>query len=145
MARTMHQFLEFVINHWTLWAALLVVLLLVINNELSGAVGGVAMLNPQQVTDLINHQNAVVLDIRPEDDFSTGHITGALHYPADKLETEQEKLEKKYKSKPLVIICQNGNDSAKLAGQLLKQSSKQVFALKGGISGWVDASLPLVK
>ena len=140
----MHHFIEFVINHWMLWSVLGLVTIAIAYLELSSLAGGVPQMTPQEVTSLINKNNAVVVDLRTEEEFKQGHITGAIHCPSDAIQANSKKLEK-YKNKPLVLICQNGSCSSQIAHDLLGGSYSQVVTLKGGINSWSAASMPLIK
>lgn len=52
---------------------------------------------------------------------------------------ENEKL------KPVLLVCHNGQLSAKIAKQLVKKGYKQTYYLHNGIKAWVDAFLPTKK
>ena len=72
------QLIEFVTNHWPLFLALVVVLALLAYNL---AVGGKGSVDPAGATDLINHRDAVVIDVRPAADYAKGHIIDAQNIP----------------------------------------------------------------
>jgi len=61
--------------------ALVVVLTLLIQNLIGGG-GGRDAVDPVRATELINHENAVVVDVRPMADFDQGHIIGAINIRA---------------------------------------------------------------
>ena len=48
-----------------------------------------------------NHQGALVLDLRPTEEFAAGHITGARQLLRDQIDKAGETL-KKYREKPVV-------------------------------------------
>lgn len=135
------QLTEFVGNHYLLSLAFLVVLTLLIVTE--GRKAGRA-LSTQQATNLINRENAIVLDLRPKKDFSAGHIIDAINIPFDSLTKRMSELDK-YKGKPLLLICANGQHSGPCAKQLKAAGHDNVSRLNGGISSWRADSLPLVK
>lgn len=93
---------------------------------------------------LINRRDAVVIDVRDTGDYASGHITGARHIPEGQLADRVKELEK-FKARPIVVCCRTGTRAPAVAGTLRKQGFAEVFALRGGIAGWQQASLPLEK
>lgn len=124
-------------------AALVIVLILLMIVEFIRQKQGAQRLSPQMATQMINHQNALVLDIRPSEAFTTGHIVGSISLPLTELEQKLKKIEK-FKSQPIVITCAGGLESPRAAAILTKHGF-QVSLLAGGIRGWKEAELPLVK
>lgn len=100
-------------------------------------------LPPLQATQLMNHQNGVVVDLRSPEEYGKGHIIDAYSIPTANLRESTKKLEK-FKSKPMIFVCNTGMESQKVAAQLLKQGYN-AFSLAGGVKGWVEANMPLVK
>jgi rhodanese-related sulfurtransferase len=105
--------------------------------------GGVPSLSPAEAVTLINRNNALVLDVRDEAEFTSGHIADAMHIPVADLESRLAEL-KKYKSKPVLVNCQRGARSAKACEILRKAEFTQVHNLHGGLDAWQQAKLPLV-
>ena len=138
----MGQVGQFIINHWELWLALVVVLLLIFINEFLAQKKRAKELSPQAAVNLINHDNAVIIDLRDSDSFRKGHIIDAIQATAD--DFEQQKMDK-YKTKTLLLVCARGLQSAALATKLREQGFSQPMVLAGGIAAWQAADLPLIK
>jgi rhodanese-related sulfurtransferase len=137
----MAQFLEFVGNHWILagtWVGLLVALIVYWNKT------GAQSVSAQQAVMLINRAEGVVLDIREKKEFDAGHIVDAVHIPATKVSASLGQLEK-FKSKPLVVVCRMGQQSAEVCKTLKAAGFSQVVRLSGGMSEWRAQNLPLVQ
>ena len=108
-----------------------------------GARGG-KKISAQQTTNLINKQEAVVLDVRPANEFSNGHLPNAINIPIKDFNNRVKEL-KKHQSSPIIIICKSGQ-SAGTAGQILnKEGFEEIYRLKGGMFEWQSANLPMVK
>ena len=107
-----------------------------------GAAG--ASLTTLQATLLINQQNALVLDVREGAEYEKGHMLNARNIALGELESRAAEIEK-YKAKPLIVVCDDGNRSGRAATALRKQGFEQVFTLSGGIGAWRQAGLPLEK
>ncbi|MEP3349535.1 MAG: rhodanese-like domain-containing protein [Marinomonas sp.] len=136
----MNQLIEFSLNHWEMVAVFLAILATVIFVE---SKNGAQALSPSAATNLMNTDNAVMVDTRPAKEFSTGHITGAINIPAAKVKESLNLLEK-HKEVPIIIVCKSGMTSGATAKDLKKEGFK-VFKLQGGIAEWQSSNLPLVK
>lgn len=138
----MDQIGQFISNHWELWLALIVILLFIFINELLSQKKRAKELSPAAVVELINHSDAVVIDLRDQETFRSGHITDAICASAD--DFQKSKMDK-YKTKPLVLVCARGLQSSALASKLRTQGFTQPMVLSGGLTAWQAASLPLIK
>lgn len=139
----MQDILFFLHQHTALSAILIIVLVLLITLEYIKLKQNAKSISPALATQMINHQNAVVLDIRNVEAFSTGHIVNAVSIPLAELENKLKKLEP-CKSQPIVIICATGQESPRAAA-LLTQQGFNTFILANGINGWKAAEMPLIK
>ncbi|MBK1722092.1 rhodanese-like domain-containing protein [Thiocystis violacea] len=135
------QVVEFVGNHWFLFIALVVILGLLAYNLIVGSKGSVG---PLQATEMVNHRDAVVIDVRPAADYAKGHIINALNIPMNGFKNQMASLNK-YKGKPIVINCRSGAQSSVACGQLRKAGFEEVYNLQGGIMAWEAANLPLTR
>lgn len=140
----MEQILQFITNHWILWLIFIGLIGVILFEEIRGRVRGVAQLQPQELTLLINREQANIIDVRDSNAFLKGHIIGSINIPHTQLESSQDKLEP-YKDKTLVIVCAAGQ-TAPIEGAKLKQKGfADVYFLSGGISAWQNAGLPLTR
>ncbi|HEY6241821.1 MAG TPA: rhodanese-like domain-containing protein [Burkholderiales bacterium] len=101
-----------------------------------------ASVSTLQATLLINQQNALVLDVRDAGEYGKGHVLNARNIALGELEARATEIDK-YKSKPVIVVCETGNRSGKAVAILRKQGFGQVFALGGGVGAWRQAGLPL--
>lgn len=93
---------------------------------------------------LMNHKNALVLDVREQSEYDTGHILSSKHIPLGKLYERLGELEK-YRERPIVVVCRSGQRSALACALLGKKGFAQALNLNGGVMAWQKASLPLEK
>lgn len=93
---------------------------------------------------LINHKNALVLDVREEDEYKLGHILNSRQVPLGKLNERIGELEK-YREQPILVVCRTGNRSGVACATLGKQGFAQVYNLSGGVMAWQKSNLPLEK
>ncbi|MCE5181291.1 MAG: rhodanese-like domain-containing protein [Betaproteobacteria bacterium] len=106
-------------------------------------VSGVKDVGTMEATQLINHQNAVVLDVREDSEFYAGHIPHSVHVPLGQLAKHPEM--EKYKDRPIIAICRSGMRSGHACSVLRKNGFEQVYNLSGGIAAWQQANMPMEK
>jgi rhodanese-related sulfurtransferase len=138
----MEQFVEFVGNHLFLFFALALVLFLLAQNLMAAA--DKSAVKPEAATALINHEDAVIVDVRPMNDFSTGHIINAINIPSNSLKSQIGQLDK-YKDRPIIMACRSGAQSSAACKQLRKNGFEKVYNLQGGMMAWQSANLPVSK
>jgi len=138
----MDRLLEFAGNHTLLVFALVTSLLLVVFTELRRKATGMMAVQPTDAVKLINN-DAMVLDMRSAESFSRGHIVGARNVPMDELDGHLDKLAR-FKSKPVVAVCDAGITSSKAVNTLRNSGFESVYNLKGGMNAWGQAGLPVV-
>lgn len=141
--KTMQDILIFLQHHWALVIPLVVILVLLMVIELIKQKQSAARVSCTQLTQLINHENATVIDIRSATLFAEGHVIGAQSIPSTEIEEKIKKLEK-LQPRPIILTCQLGHDSPKVAALLIKQGL-DARILAGGIRAWREAGMPLVK
>lgn len=137
----MLQIIEFISSHWLLSGAFLTTLILLINNEMKR---GGPSINCQELVHLMNHKQAVVVDLRKPKEFASGHIQGAINIPYNSLTDQMSQLEQ-HKEKPLVLTCGIGQHSGSVGAQLRKAGFANISRLAGGISNWQSSNMPVVK
>lgn len=140
----MAQLLEFIGNHGMMVGAFIAVLAMLIWNLLSDVISGIESVPPLQAVSLINHDNALILDVRETNEFESGHIINALHISIGSLGNNLAKLDK-YRQQPIVVGCASGNRSSHACRILKKNGFEKVYNLKGGMLAWQSAGLPTAK
>ena len=136
------QLVEFISNHPLLVMALVAILVMLIGGELRQRLSGVSEVGPVEATRMLNHDNAVMIDMREDKEYREGHIVNAIHLPASKQDNYTGKLEK-YRQQPLIVYCRSGQRSTTVCRKLRKQGFEAVYNLKGGVLAWQKAELPL--
>lgn len=78
-----------------------------------------------------------VLDVRQPEEFSQGHIQGAILMPLGTLASSYTKLPKTGK---LVVYCRSGHRSAQAVQFLLQNGYASAVSLNGGFTAWTAAN-----
>ena len=137
----MELFFQFVSHQWHLFGllALLLTGLAYYESRKAGP-----QVSPQQLSLLINNEDAVIVDVRPAKEYKTGHIVDAVNIPYSQLSEQAGQLEK-HKDRPLVLVCKMGQHAGGMAKQLKAKGFEPVYRLRGGMMEWTSAQMPTVK
>jgi len=135
--------MEFIIKNWALVLIAFVSGGMLVWPLVRKGAGGPSV-NTLQATQLMNREDALVIDLRPAADFAKGHILGAKNLPLAELEKRAGELDK-HKAKPLILHCADGNRAASGAALLRKNGFASVVNLAGGFAAWQQAGLPVEK
>ena len=140
----MSQYLEFITNHWDLFIALPIIIAMLVHNLLGARLRGYHDVEASDAVRIINHDDALVLDVREEKEFAEGHILDSLHIPLGKLRERLGELAPS-RERSIIVSCRSGHRSATACAQLRKEGFTTVYNLKGGVLAWQKAGLPLRK
>jgi rhodanese-related sulfurtransferase len=140
----MQQFIEFSLQHWELWLVFFVILILLLTFELHAKLTGTLPLSVQEAIFKINREDAIFLDVRDTLSFKKGHIAESINIPFSELKVRLSELDS-YRERPIIINYSQGQSHHKI-GRLLKNAGfAKCFHLKGGITSWQNAALPIIK
>ena len=95
-------------------------------------------------TQLINREDALVVDVRDPGEYGAGHILGAKNWPLDRLDERGGEVARR-KDKPVIVYCDTGERAPKAAAALRKLGFTRVVNLSGGLPAWQQAGLPVEK
>ncbi len=135
--------MKFVIDNIFLVAVAVVSGAMLIWPMLRRGAGGPSV-NTVEATQLINRQDALLLDVREQNEYAQAHILNARGVPLSQLESRLADYEK-FKEKPIIVYCASGNRSSTAATLLRKRGFTNVVNLTGGFTAWQQAGLPVQK
>ena len=96
---------------------------------------------PQEAKNLIeSRKDMLLIDVRGQDELSEGYIEGSTLMP---LWAIIKGTQRPPQDKPILLICAVGGRSLALGQLMSKNGWNEVYNLKGGISAWKEAELPL--
>lgn len=105
--------------------------------------GTMGRVMPQQVPTVPASEvpeEAVVLDVREDDEWVAGHIDGATHIPMGEVPARLEELPE---ADPLYVTCRGGGRSARVAAWL-NANGYDAVNVGGGMGEWEAAGRPMV-
>ncbi len=140
----MEQYLEFASRHVFLVGGFVIVAVLLAYSYIAPRFRPWKTISPLDATQLINREDALVLDVREDNEYQQGHIVNSLHIPLSLIDKRMGELEK-HRSRPIIVGCRTGSRSGHVCGMLSKNGFEKVFNLGGGIMAWEGANLPLSK
>ena len=79
----------------------------IVVNELRTLTRKWKSVSPAQLTDLVNREDALVIDLRGQGEFEKGHILGARHVLPSQLDPSNKLLAKAVE-RPVVLVCAAG-------------------------------------
>ena len=88
------------------------------------------------VSQLEADKNAVILDVRTEDEYNDGIIPNAINVDIHKGQEFIDGLEALDKSKNYYVYCRSGARSAKACEVMENLGFENAFNLQGGILNW---------
>ncbi len=125
-------------NLFLLVIALTAGAMLFVNSARKG--GGASAVGATDAVRLMNHEHAILVDIRSREQFQAGSIPQARHIARADLEAQAGTLPK---DKPVILVCDTGHQSVAAAGKLRKLGVTRAVSLQGGLRGWSQAGLPV--
>ncbi len=94
--------------------------------------------------------DALILDVREDHEWASGHIPGAVHVPLGQLDFQADpegprpNTELTTRSDKLIVAqCHTGQRSILAADLLQKMGYRNVVSMKAGIAGWARQGYPI--
>ena len=94
-----------------------------------------------EVAVALAQPNAILIDVREEDEWRDGHAKGAVHLSRGTIEFKIQDHAPDL-STPIVLCCGRGRRSALVADNLQKMGYNNVLTVAGGFEAWQNAGLP---
>ena len=86
-------------------------------------------------------QGDLIIDVREQHEWESGHATGATHHPKSQITTLKDTF--KNNNQTLILMCQRGVRSKTVADYLADLGYQKLYSVKGGLTAWEDAKLPV--
>lgn len=84
--------------------------------------------------------DAVLLDVREDDEWQAGHAPTAVHVPMTEL---ADRLDDVPEGDPVYVICRSGGRSARVTAYL-NGNGWDAVNVRGGMGSWAAAGRPMV-
>jgi sulfur-carrier protein adenylyltransferase/sulfurtransferase len=94
----------------------------------------------RETPDALSAKDAVLVDVRSDEEWKLAHISGALHIPMSQLEERLPQLVPD-RSRPIVTYCATGNRSLRVLPTLDELGYEDSVSMSGGIVAWQELGL----
>lgn len=141
----MQEYIEFFKAHSMLslaWVGLFIVLVV---SLIKSSLSKIKNITHQELTIMVNRQDAKVVDVRSNEEFRKGHIVDALNITFADIKNNQTSALEKFKASPIILVCNSGMTSSQAAQLLSKQGFENLYNLNGGMGEWQAANMPVSK
>lgn len=143
----MQNFIWFIKNHFLLMMGWFFSLIFFIFFIIKEKFSNVKFIYCDELIYNINKKDAIILDVRTNEEYNKGHINNSINIIIDEEKKNNFKKLEKYKTKKhiIVLICSTG-DSIKtinFAKILYNLGFRNISILKSGILGWCRENLPI--
>ncbi|MBJ7521703.1 MAG: rhodanese-like domain-containing protein [Solirubrobacteraceae bacterium] len=95
-------------------------------------------ITPQDTSAAVEAGDAVIVDVRAQDEWDAGRIPGSSHIPLSELSARAAELPT---DREVIFSCLSGARSL-MAAQAFQASGLKARSLAGGAIAWRDAQLP---
>ena len=85
--------------------------------------------------------DGILLDVRENDEWTAGHIPGAVHMPMMEVPARSHEIPD---DRDVVVVCRVGSRSAQVVAYLRQNGWDRVINLDGGMSAWSAAGRPMM-
>lgn len=140
----MHKLPQFVGNHLFLVALLTALIIALFITQVMVWMRKYTELTPAGLTQLINRDTPLLIDLSASADFDKMHVPGAKHVAMSQFDPENKELVKA-RELPVVVMDKDGRNTDGAAQRLVKAGFTRVYTLGGGVLAWQAAQLPTAK
>lgn len=98
-------------------------------------VAQVRLLDPPEFASAIEQPNVQVVDVRRPAEWSSGHLSSAMHMPLNRLMGTMRELDPK---RPLAVHCKSGYRSSIAVSLLQREGFSDVVHMRGGWDAWQE-------
>ena len=86
----------------------------------------IQMPTTQEISQILKDEDFIIIDVRTEEEYKTGHIKNAINIP----NREINKIDYP-KNQPIAVYCKTGKRSHEVAKELEKMGYTQIYDLGG--------------
>ncbi len=96
----------------------------------------------QEAKLMIDRGDVFILDVRTQEEYDAGHISGSTLIPVQVIETRLNEIPKDQK---ILVYCRSGGRSSEASNILVNNGFKEIYNMNGGIDDWVKSGYQAVK
>ena len=133
--------MELVPQYW--WTGLIaIVVIVLLSKKTSKAFGGeTEEIDAKRAAELIEQEQALLIDLAEKTTFDKGHISCAVNMPGISFINGTAELS--VTSKPVILVPMKGLIPMPVVQYLNSVGVPKTYIFKGGLEAWKEAGLPL--
>ena len=97
--------------------------------------GSYQQISQEEAKKMMDTQEVIVLDVREQDEYDSGHIPGAVLLPVGTINEETASAVIPEKDDTILVYCRSGNRSKTASAALAELGYTNIYEL-GGINTW---------
>ena len=137
----MQEYLDFAVRHPFLMGAVSALVAMILVTEVRRLTRRYKEISAAQAVQLMNRESAWVLDVREDKEAQDGMIPSARRIALSELPERVGELQGQ--KGPVIAYCSNGIQAHRACRILAREGMDPVYNLKGGITAWREAGMPL--
>ena len=133
--------MELVPQYW--WIGLIaIVVIVLLSKKTSKAFGGeTEEIDAKRAAELIEQEQALLIDLAEKTTFDKGHISCAVNMPGISFINGTAELS--VTSKPVILVPMKGLIPMPVVQYMESVGVQKTYIFKGGLEAWKEAGLPL--
>lgn len=96
---------------------------------------GYQQISQEEAKEMMDNQEVLILDVREQDEYDSGHIPGAVLLPVGSITEESAAEVIPEKDATVLVYCRSGNRSKTAAKALVELGYTGIYEF-GGITTW---------
>ena len=100
----------------------------------------VTVIEHDALKEALRGNECVIVDVREPNEYSSGHIPGAINHPMSRFDAKLLPSGKR-----VVLVCQSGGRSSNALRKALESGRRDVCHYPGGTHGWRAAGEDVIK
>lgn len=96
---------------------------------------GYQQISQEEAKEMMDTQDVIILDVREQDEYDSGHIPGAVLLPVGTIDEETAAEVIPEKDSTVLVYCRSGNRSKTASSALAELGYTNIYEF-GGINTW---------
>ena len=96
-------------------------------------------IEPEEARKMLGSNEASAIDLRDDEKWHEGRLPGARHCPDGEF---GDALERINDDQTVIVVCEDGEESARVAEQIREQG-REAVSLAGGMDAWRSDDQPM--
>ena len=97
--------------------------------------GSYQQITQEEAKEMMDTQEVIILDVREQDEYDSGHIPDAILLPVDTIDEETAAAVIPEKESTVLVYCRSGNRSKTASSTLAELGYTNIYEF-GGINTW---------